>query len=474
MLGFEMRLLDRDGRVIVDTDQAIRNASPRGKRRLESLSEYRAATAGPLVPYPLFLSGKRIGTLEVRTLRPAKEKLFVHRADRFLLLSIVIVGGFSILVSLLFSRRLTGPIKELAHAASAIGRGDLTRRVAVSTLDEVGDLSATFNRMADALATQDSLRRKLIADVAHELRTPLAVIRGELEAMMDGMIPIDEKRLQSLHDESGRLKNMVEGIEELNRAEASSLSLNLQPLRLRPFFGNIIDRFMPLFLEKNVQLALNIEGNPELFADPERMSQIIVNLLDNALRATGNEGQVAIAAGLVDRELRIAVQDNGSGIGEEELSLIFERFYHGPGGGLGIGLTIVKELVEAQGGRIEVKSVPGKGSAFSLLLSHKGSSQFFIIPSLPLHSYPLHWRKRYEGGRRHEEVVGRTHGGGSCISVGKRCLWRLAGVWRPAGGRERRQAVPETDAPHAGRAAGEEPGAAERVPQGESGSGADS
>jgi two-component system sensor histidine kinase BaeS len=373
MLGFEMRLFGNDGRMIVDTDQAVRNVSPLVRKRLQALSEYRAAgRAGAFMPYPLFLSGNRIGTLEARALRPAKEGLFIERADRFLLLSIVIVGGLSILASLLFSRRLTRPINELAQAASAIGGGNYARRVVPSTLDEVGELSRTFNKMAEALETQESLRRKLIADVAHELRTPLAVIRGELEAMMDGMIPIDAKRLQSLHDESGRLTNLVEGIEELNRSEASAFSLNLQPLRLGPFLENIVDRFKPSFLEKGVTLGLSCAGDLQLLADPERMSQVIVNLLSNALRATEKGGRVSIDVAPLAGELKIVIEDSGSGIGQEDLPLIFERFYHGPGGGMGIGLTIVKELVKAQGGRIEVKSALGQGSSFSLFFPEKG------------------------------------------------------------------------------------------------------
>lgn len=366
-LGFEIRLLGPDGKMIVDTDKAVRNASPSLKRRVEALSEYRAATEiGTFVPYPLFLSGSRIGTLEVRELRAAKEELFLYRADRFLLLSIAIVGVVAILGSILFSRRLTRPIKELARAASAIGRGNLTTRVEAPTLDEVGDLSRTFNTMANALETQESLRRRLIADVAHELRTPLAVIRGELEAMMDGMVSVDEKHLQSLHEETGRLKNMVEGIEELNQAEASTLSINLQSLLVKPFLGNIVDRFRPLFLEKGVALDLFCENDPELMADPERMSQVMVNLLGNALRATEKGGRVSIIVDRLPGEVKIVVEDNGSGIKQEDLPFIFERFYHGPEGGLGIGLTIVKELMQAQGGSIEVKSAPGAGSTFSL------------------------------------------------------------------------------------------------------------
>jgi two-component system sensor histidine kinase BaeS len=372
-LGFEMRLLDAGGKSIADTETAVQKASQSVRNRLAALSEYRAAReAGTFVPYPLFLSGNRIGTLQLRALRPAKEDLFATRADRFLLVSMAIVGGLAILASLLFSRRLTRPIKELARAASAIGRGDLTRRVEAPGKDEVGSLSGTFNRMADALQTQESLRRKLIADVAHELRTPLTVIRGELEAMMDGMIPVDQERLQSLHDEAGRLKKMVEGIEELNRAEASSLSLHMQPLRLAEFLANIVERFRPLFEQKGVALDLRPIGDPTAFVDPEKMSQVIVNLLNNALKATEKGGRVSVEAAAVARESRITVEDSGSGIAPGDMEHIFERFYHGPGGGLGIGLTIVKELVEAQGGRIEVKSAPGKGSTFSLFFPSKG------------------------------------------------------------------------------------------------------
>ncbi len=368
-LGFEMRLLDEKGNMVVDTDRAIRSASPLVKRRLNALSQFRgASSAGDFAPYPLFLAGRQIGTLEVRALQPASSATFVRRADRFLLIAVVIVGGLAILISVLFSRRLTRPVKELALAASAISRGAMKTRVTVSRRDEVGALAEAFNRMAGALETQESLRRKLIADVAHELRTPLGVMRGELEAMMDGLIPNDEQRLQSLYDETGRLKRMVDGIEDLNQAEASRLSLQRQRVNLKPLLENIVERFRELFKEKGVALGLASTDSLELYADPERVSQIMLNLLTNALRATGTGGRVTVTAAPVEGAVRIAVEDTGCGIREEDLPFIFERFYHGPGGGLGIGLTIVKELVEAQEGKIEVKSVPGKGSSFALML----------------------------------------------------------------------------------------------------------
>ena len=192
-------------------------------------------------------------------------------------------------------------------------------------------------------------------------------MRGELEAMIDGLIPDDERRLQSLYDETGRLKHVVDAIEELNQAEASRLSLQRRRLDLKPLLENIVERFRGRFQEKGITLELTCSDGQEVYADPERMSQIILNLLSNALKATGAGGHVTITVASVQGNLRITVEDTGCGIGEEDLPFIFERFYRRPGGGLGIGLTIVKELVEAQGGKIEAKSAPGKGSSFAVL-----------------------------------------------------------------------------------------------------------
>ncbi len=367
MSGFELRLKDQEGKPVIDTEKAIQSASPLLKRRLKALSQFSEPESNsPFVPYPLFLAGNQIGTLEVRQLRPLREDVFVQRSDRFLMLSMLIVGVIAIVLSIFFSRRLTRPVKELALAASAISRGDLKSRVAISRRDEVGELAENFNHMAKALETQEILRKKLIADVAHELRTPLGVMRGELEGMIDGLISNDPERLQSLHEETGRLKNMVDAIEELNRAEASLLSLQKQWTDLAPFLTNIVERFRPTFEEKGVRLGLTCPGNVNLYADPERLSQIVLNLLSNALRATPAGGRVSVRVETTNRNMQIAVEDTGSGIAEKDLPFIFERFYRSAGGGLGIGLTIVKELVEAHGAKIEVKSIPGKGSSFTL------------------------------------------------------------------------------------------------------------
>lgn len=365
--GFEIRLLDQDGKTVIDSETMLLKASPLVVGRLKALSQLKAqAGNGQFTPYPLFLRGKQIGTLEVRALRPAREDVFVRRSDNFLLWCIAIVGGIAVLLSLLFSQRLTRPIKDLAFAASEISQGSLQREVQTTRRDEVGELAGAFNRMAKALKAHESLRRKLIADVAHELRTPLGVMRGELEALIDGLIPNDTGRLQSLYDETGRLKQIVDGIEDLNQAEASVLTLKLQCIRLKPFLENILERFRPLFGEKKMSIELHCAEDARVDADPERLSQIILNLLSNALKASDEGGNVRVSVEPINDEWAITVEDDGCGIHEEDLPYVFERFYRGPGGGLGIGLTIVKELVEAHGGRIEMKSTHGKGSSFTL------------------------------------------------------------------------------------------------------------
>ena len=367
MAGFEMELRDRQGKLVTDTDRAIADASPLVRKRLEALAQFRTGERPEqFVPYPLFLGGIQIGTLAIRELHPLRKSLFLGRSNWFLALSVLIVGICAALLSIFFSRRLTRPVRELAVAASAIGRGDLQKRVAVARTDELGELAGAFNHMATVLETQEMLRRKLIADVAHELRTPLTVMRGEIEGMQDNLLPIDSDRLQSLYDETGRLKHMVDAIEELNKAEASRLSLQKQWIDLKSLLEGITERYRISFAEKGVTLELVCPGAYRLHADPERMSQVVLNLLSNALKATAEGRTVTLRVSSDRGGLTLSVEDTGSGIPEEDLPHIFERFYRGPGGGLGIGLTIVKELAEAHGATVEVRSAAGKGTSFRL------------------------------------------------------------------------------------------------------------
>jgi two-component system sensor histidine kinase BaeS len=222
--------------------------------------------------------------------------------------------------------------------------------------------------MAGSLEVYESLRRKLTANIAHELRTPLSAMQGELEAMIDGLIKTDAEHLLSLHEETGRLKKLIEGIEELSKAEASVLEMKRQKIDLKPFLSNMQERFARLFSDKGVGLQLACEDDLTMYADPDKVSQIVINLLSNAMRVTDKGGRVTIKAGKKGDEHFIEVADTGSGIRQEDLPFVFERFYRAHEGGLGLGLAIAKELADAHGGRIEVVSEFGKGSSFTFII----------------------------------------------------------------------------------------------------------
>ena len=369
MMGLEIRLKDMNDNVIMDTKTAINKLPPLMQRRILSISETRASTeTDDFLPYPLFLAGKEIGRLEVRFLLPEKEFIFIEKSNKFLLISLFAVGGSAILFSIIFSRKLTNPIKKLDSAAKAISEGDLKSRVEVLGSDEIGRLSDTFNKMAQNLEKLESLRKKLISDVAHELRTPISAVRGEVEGMIDGLIPMDKEHLHSLYEEINRLKNILEGIEDISQAEASASWLRKQTIKLRPFLNNIMERFSRLLLDKGI--SFEIQCNEELFmnADPDRLSQIIVNLLVNAMKATDRGGNIWIKAGRKNSEVFVEVSDTGHGIRPEDLPFVFERFYKVAEGGLGLGLAIAKDIAEAHGGRIEARSVYGKGSSFTVFM----------------------------------------------------------------------------------------------------------
>lgn len=371
MLGFRARLYDTDGVLIIDTEGAVKALSPLIKKRVAAISELMETVGSDrYVPYTLFLGGREIGQLDVSPLRPKKEDVFIHRSDTMLFLSLLLLGGSSIILSLVFSKKLTSPLKRLTEGVTAIREGNLKKRVAITGKDEISRLSEAFNMMARTLQTQESLRKKLTSNIAHELRTPLSIVRGELEGMMDGFIPMDKEHLESLYDEIGRLRNIIERIEDLAQAEASILTLRKQRFELMPFLNNIAERFGKTFQDKGVGLEVRCEEGLVANADPERLSQVVLNLLNNALNASGSGGRVLISAERKKEEIVLKVTDNGSGIKEENLPFIFERFYRGRDGGLGLGLAIVKELVEAHSGRIEARSEYGKGSTFTVFLPH--------------------------------------------------------------------------------------------------------
>ncbi len=301
--------------------------------------------------------------------------------------SLWIAGGIAVaiaaLIALIFSRQITAPLRRLSVAASRVARGDLSPRVTPGSTDEVGTLTNTFNGMVESLEKNQEMRRKLMGDLAHEMGTPLAVIQSNLEGMLDGVVEPSATNISSLHQESLLLSRLVKDLRTLSQVEAGKLNLSPAPGDVGALVSSIVMATEPEARKKNVSLSMQVQPDlPKAMMDSDRVSQVVVNLLSNALRYTSEGDAIKVAAATekgsgLPQHLLVSVSDTGQGISEEDLPHVFDRYYQGsqPKGkrstGSGIGLTVVKELVEAHKGKVWVESAPGKGSTF-----------FFTLPAV--------------------------------------------------------------------------------------------
>jgi histidine kinase len=288
----------------------------------------------------------------------------------------------AIVVSLFISRQVVTPVRDMVLASRRIAEGHYSERVHIAEnikpndMDELDQLGVSFNRMASTLARVESMRRQLIGDVAHELRTPLTTIKGSMEGLIDGVLPSDEGTFQEIYREADRMERLVYDLQELSRVEAGDYELELKPLMVSYLIDVTVQRLGRQFEEKGVVLDSSIPGGlPRVYADENRINQVLLNLVGNALQYTPQGGRVEIAAKYSEGETYITVADTGIGISKEHLENIFTRFYRvdksrsRAGGGSGIGLTISKHLVEAHGGRIWVESEGvDQGSTFTITL----------------------------------------------------------------------------------------------------------
>jgi two-component system sensor histidine kinase BaeS len=238
-----------------------------------------------------------------------------------------------------------------------------------SKQDEVGKLSQSFNFMAEALQREEALRQHLTSNVAHELRTPLAVMKANVEAMMDGVVKNREEGLDNIRMEVERLIKLVEGIEDITKAEASFFSRwQRSEIDLREFLAGIVTKLMPFAAEKALEMKMVGSLSLPVFTDPEKLERIIQNIVMNAIKNT-KKGGIRIDYGMEKHMFFIEVKDTGVGIAEDRQQMIFMRFFRGEDSkGIGLGLAIVRELVDVMGGRIELRSKVGEGSTFKVFL----------------------------------------------------------------------------------------------------------
>jgi signal transduction histidine kinase len=334
------------------------------------------------------MSGMMGGTSTATPLSGAQlDAAFRSALWRGLLLGTALAAIAGLAASLFVARQIARPVRRLVRAARRIGSGHYAERVAVAPTnagDELGQLAATFNQMADSLEQAERRRLELVGDVAHELRTPVATLEGYLEGLLDGVVEPSAATWARLHDEAGRLRRLVDDLQELSRAEAHRVPLTLRPLPAAAIARAALDRLGPQFAEKGLDLATAVPDElPAVLADRDRAVQVLSNLLTNALRYTPAPGRVELSVRQVDGAVAFSVADTGVGVAADQLERIFERFYRVDKsralGGSGIGLTIARALAEAMGGRLTAAS-PGVG---------RGSTFTFILPASSRASVPV-------------------------------------------------------------------------------------
>jgi signal transduction histidine kinase len=301
--------------------------------------------------------------------------------NRYLLWGGLLAVAVAALVTFFLSRRILSPVESLARAAHGLSRGDFSQRVNVRSKDELGELANAFNSMAEDLERTEQLRRNLVADVAHELRTPLSNIQGHVEAIRDGLLPAEPATFDSIYEEVRLLARLVEDLQELTLAEAGQLTLLRQSTDVVEIVRRAVAAARPQAKAKGLALRTELHAQQATVeADPGRVGEVLRNLLGNAITHTSERGRITVNLSDEGNELRIGVADTGAGIPPEDVPYVFERFYRvDPSrvratGGAGLGLTIAKRLVEAHGGTIRAESELGKGSRFTFTLPKKAAA----------------------------------------------------------------------------------------------------
>ena len=310
-----------------------------------------------------------------------RELQFIQRINRLLFYGALIGAVIALVLGILLSRTLTRPIRELTQATHAVSEGNLSQQVPVRSNDELGELAQAFNKMSSELSRSINARKQMTADIAHELRTPLSLIIGHAEAVHDGVLPPTRENFEIIREESTRLEHLVNDLRILSLADAGELSIQPQPIQPQRLLQDVASTYQYEAQRKNVKLELEIASPlPTIEVDPGRMTQVLTNILENALRHTPEGGRIVLSAKGVGDRVELAIQDSGPGLAAEDLNRIFDRFYRTDAsrqrdgafaGGSGLGLAIARSIVQAHGGSIVAESEPGKGLRVILGLPKK-------------------------------------------------------------------------------------------------------
>jgi signal transduction histidine kinase len=359
-------LVDNYGNVVFSTDSQFQNEKP---------SSQQIAFGAPI-----WANGQLVGLL-IPTFPPRGAAArppandYIARINQNLLFGALGAVALSLLLGLFLSSTLTRPVKELINATRDIAQGNLEREVPVRSKDELGELTKAFNRMSAQLKQSRDLRRKMTADIAHELRTPLSIILGHTEALSEGKLAPSSETFDIVYDEAKRLSLLVEDLRTLSLSEAGELTLMPQPISPSDLIDRVVSAYLPKTRALNISLETDADAKlPDINVDSHRVIQVFENLLDNALRYTPAGGRVKLSARSISDGIEFRVQDSGPGISEVDLPRVFDRFYRGDksrnrqDGGSGLGLAISKSIVEAHGGRIWAESAMNAGASIVFVL----------------------------------------------------------------------------------------------------------
>lgn len=354
---------DEKGIIVADTEKKY-------------LSKNIASVEG--IHQDLKVNGKKIGELVVLQKNIegliSLEQQFKASTKNSIIYGMMVSIIIAILLGIFFSNRITRPLNKLMDGIKHLSKGDTSYRVEVETRDEFHQLATAFNEMSIKIEENEQIRKNLMADVAHELRTPISIIGGELESIQEGVIEPSQEILVNLSDEVYRLSRLINDLQQLSLAEAGSLTLNKTDTNIFDLTQRVINNFEWIKEDKNISFSITGDKDIEANIDSDRMTQVIINLVGNALRHVPENGSVNVKINedLVNNKIYIAIEDNGPGIPKEQIKHIFDRFYRTDisrsrdQGGTGLGLSIAKGYVEAHGGNITIESELNKSTVFTI------------------------------------------------------------------------------------------------------------
>ncbi len=371
--GQQILLMDEDANVLFDSWNELTGTQ-------ESISVWQSGT-------PIIVDEKQVGSFLVMSNTPGIGTAageFLESVTHSIIASVLTGVIIAIILGAVLFNQITAPLRQLKKAAVEVGNGNFKQRVSIKSHDEFSDVGNSFNQMAESLEQAEDSRQHYMADIAHELRTPLTAIQGTIEAMQDKILPLDDEQLGILHNQTILLNRLVNDLRLLSLVETGHLKLDMSRVKLDELIQQIIDSIKPLTNPKKLILDINVQKDlPEWKIDKDRFTQILNNLLTNAIRYTPDGGSITVQAEYIfaAKKLEIVVRDTGTGIDIDDLPYVFDRFYRADksrtrlSGGAGLGLAIVKRLVEAHGGQISVKSPvfnregqPGFGTEFTITL----------------------------------------------------------------------------------------------------------